>query len=253
MASGEAGASGAGAFEGERRLIVLRHAKSAWPEGVPDHERPLAGRGRRDAPAAGRRLYEAGYTPDLVVCSTARRTRETWDLAAAELLVRGAAAVPSEPVGALREAGVPEAVCPEVGRPAAAGPEVVFEPRVYEASAPALLGAVRDAVGPGAGAGALVARGGGGGGGEGRGGGGGEGRSRGRCRTVLLVGHQPGVQELVLSLAGGGDEEALARVRTKFPTSAFAVLALPGAWDGLVPGAAVLADFVVPRGPVPGR
>lgn len=243
--SREAGASGAGAFDGERRLIVLRHAKSAWPEGVPDHERPLAGRGRRDAPAAGRRLYEAGYTPDLVVCSTARRTRETWDLAAAELLVRGAAAVPSEPVEALREAGVPEAVCSEVGRPAAAGPEVVFEPRVYEASAPALLGAVRDAVGPGAGAGVLVARGGGGGGGGGR--------SRGRCRTVLLVGHQPGVQELVLSLAGSGDEEALARVRTKFPTSAFAVLALPGAWDGLVPGAAVLADFVVPRGPVPGR
>ena len=42
-----------------RRLIVVRHAKSAWPVGVPDHERPLAPRGRRDAPAVGRALAEA--------------------------------------------------------------------------------------------------------------------------------------------------------------------------------------------------
>ncbi|MFE6593934.1 hypothetical protein [Streptomyces sp. NPDC057781] len=37
-----------------RRLVVLRHAKPARPAGVADHDRPLAGRGRRDAPAAGR-------------------------------------------------------------------------------------------------------------------------------------------------------------------------------------------------------
>jgi phosphohistidine phosphatase len=64
-----------------RRLILLRHAKSAWPEDVPDHERPLAPRGRRDAPAAGRWLRKAGFVPDLVLCSTARRARETWQLA----------------------------------------------------------------------------------------------------------------------------------------------------------------------------
>jgi phosphohistidine phosphatase len=62
-----------------RRLILLRHAKSAWP-GVPDHERPLAPRGRRDAPVAGRWLRDTGYLPDQVVCSTARRARETWEL-----------------------------------------------------------------------------------------------------------------------------------------------------------------------------
>lgn len=67
-----------------RRLVVLRHAKSAWP-GVPDHERPLAGRGRRDAPVAGQWLRDAGCTPDRVVCSTARRARETWELVDAEL------------------------------------------------------------------------------------------------------------------------------------------------------------------------
>jgi phosphohistidine phosphatase len=67
-----------------RRLVLLRHAKSAWPD-VADHERPLARRGRRDAPVAGRWLRTAGRVPDRVVCSTARRARETWQLAAAEL------------------------------------------------------------------------------------------------------------------------------------------------------------------------
>jgi phosphohistidine phosphatase len=68
----------------KRRLILLRHAKSAWPD-VPDHDRPLAGRGRRAAPAAGRWLRESGYVPDLVLCSTALRARETWQLAEEEL------------------------------------------------------------------------------------------------------------------------------------------------------------------------
>jgi phosphohistidine phosphatase len=73
------------ASDSARRLILLRHAKSAWPDGVPDHDRPLAGRGRRDAPAAGRWLAGSGYVPDLVLCSTAQRARETWQLADAEL------------------------------------------------------------------------------------------------------------------------------------------------------------------------
>jgi phosphohistidine phosphatase len=67
-----------------RRLVLLRHAKSAWPE-LPDHERPLARRGRRDAPAAGRWLRGAGCVPDQVLCSTARRARETWQLAGSGL------------------------------------------------------------------------------------------------------------------------------------------------------------------------
>lgn len=71
-----------------RRLLLLRHAKSAWPEDVADHDRPLAGRGRRDAPAAGRWLRKSGYVPDLVLCSTARRARDTWQLAVEELGAR---------------------------------------------------------------------------------------------------------------------------------------------------------------------
>ena len=60
--------------------MLLRHAKSAWPD-VPDHDRPLAGRGRRNAPVMGRWLRTNGYVPDQVLCSTARRARETWQLA----------------------------------------------------------------------------------------------------------------------------------------------------------------------------
>src|SRR6266542_3720288 len=64
----------------ERRLVLFQHAKSAWPE-VADHERPLAERGRRGAPVMGRWLRDAGCVPDQVLCSTARRARETWQLA----------------------------------------------------------------------------------------------------------------------------------------------------------------------------
>jgi len=88
-----------------RRLILLRHAKSAWPD-VPDRDRPLAKRGRRDAPRIGRWLHEHGYQPDVVVVSAATRTRQTWDLVAPEL-------------GGL--------------------PAVHFEPRAYAASALTLL------------------------------------------------------------------------------------------------------------------
>jgi phosphohistidine phosphatase len=88
-----------------RRLILLRHAKSDWPD-VPDRDRPLAKRGRRDAPRIGRWLHEHGYQPDVVVCSDARRARQTWDL-----------------------------VAPELG----GSPAVRFEPRAYAASAMTLL------------------------------------------------------------------------------------------------------------------
>ncbi|HYB15633.1 MAG TPA: histidine phosphatase family protein [Streptosporangiaceae bacterium] len=92
-----------------RRLILLRHAKSDWPD-VPDRDRPLAKRGRRDAPRIGRWLYDHGYVPDVVVCSNARRTRQTWDL-----------------------------VAPELGT----SPSVTFEPRAYAASAQTLLNLAR--------------------------------------------------------------------------------------------------------------
>jgi phosphohistidine phosphatase len=61
-----------------RRLWLLRHAKSSWDEhGLPDHERPLAPRGRRATEAVARHLEANEIRPGLVVCSTARRARET--------------------------------------------------------------------------------------------------------------------------------------------------------------------------------
>ncbi|MFC5885504.1 histidine phosphatase family protein [Kitasatospora sp. CM 4170] len=172
------------------RLIVVRHAKSAWPD-VPDLRRPLAARGLRDAPAAGRWLREHGLVPDRAICSPARRAAATWELASAEW--------------------------PEV-------PPVVHDPRVYEADADGLVDVVRE-VSPTVG-------------------------------TVLLVGHQPVLAELVLALAdrdpaapGAATRDAdLDRIREKFPTSAIAVLATAEPWPQLRPGTARLTHFAVPRG-----
>lgn len=61
-----------------RMLILMRHAKSDWGSpGLPDHDRPLNTRGAGDAPAMGNWLRAKGLFPDVVLCSTATRTRET--------------------------------------------------------------------------------------------------------------------------------------------------------------------------------
>jgi phosphohistidine phosphatase len=61
-----------------KTLLLLRHAKSSWKDaGIRDHDRPLNGRGRRDAPRIGRLLAEHGLVPDLIISSTARRARKT--------------------------------------------------------------------------------------------------------------------------------------------------------------------------------
>ena len=65
-------------------LIVMRHAKAAELPGGPDFDRPLRPRGERDSAAAGRWLAASGLRPDLVLCSAARRTRQTWEHMAAE-------------------------------------------------------------------------------------------------------------------------------------------------------------------------
>lgn len=69
----------------QRRLVLLRHAKSAWPHGVPDHDRPLAGKGRRNCQAVGAWFAGEGPAPDLVLCSDAVRARHTWEIVASTL------------------------------------------------------------------------------------------------------------------------------------------------------------------------
>ncbi|MFJ9153113.1 SixA phosphatase family protein [Streptomyces sp. NPDC102270] len=167
-----------------RRLVVLRHAKSAWPEGVADHERPLGPRGRRDAPEAGRALAASGLLPDLVLCSTAVRARHTWELASAQW-------------------DTP--------------PPVRLDAELYGADVPELLAAVHG--------------------------------TPPEVATLLLVGHNPGLEDLVLTLAGDSVDDALDEVRVKFPTSAIAVLAWHGtSWRALEPGTALLTSVMVPRG-----
>lgn len=167
-----------------RTLIVLRHAKSDWPVGVPDGQRPLSDRGRRDAPAAGRWLSQAGLVPDVALVSVAIRTRQTWQLAAAQL---------------------PQPVPTE------------FVEQIYAADWTDLLAVARSAD-P-------------------------------QCSTVIMVGHNPGSEDLATHLSGpGSDESALALMAVKYPTAAIAVLDVPGEWADLAPDSARLRSFVVPRG-----
>jgi phosphohistidine phosphatase len=93
-----------------RRIVLFRHAKADWPQ-VSDHERPLAERGRKDAPIAGRKLADSGIALDLALCSTAVRTRETWKLAVSELPER---------------------------------PRTVYEERIYEASPGELIAVLNE-------------------------------------------------------------------------------------------------------------
>ncbi|MBG6217941.1 phosphohistidine phosphatase [Arthrobacter sp. CAN_A6] len=59
-----------------KRLMLLRHAKAEWSEGVPDHERSLSSRGHLDAPLIGRWMADNAL-PDLILCSSALRARQT--------------------------------------------------------------------------------------------------------------------------------------------------------------------------------
>jgi phosphohistidine phosphatase len=158
----------------QRQLVILRHAKSAWPDGVPDRKRPLAKRGRRDAPAVGRWLANHVGRLDEVVCSPAERARQTWALVAAEL---------DHP------------------------PAVKFDDRIYGAPPAALLTVVRE----------LLAS----------------------ADTALLVGHNPGVQQLVALLSGQEPD---------MKTSSVAVLAWTGSWADADVDAALLRHHATPRG-----
>jgi phosphohistidine phosphatase len=84
-----------------RRLIVMRHAKAGDLPGGPDAERALTPRGMADATRAGQWLAEQGFVPDAVICSTARRARQTWRQVSAEFTDYG---VRAHEAGALYDA-----------------------------------------------------------------------------------------------------------------------------------------------------
>ena len=164
------------------RLWLLRHAKSSWDDpDMQDVDRPLAPRGARAAARMRDHIDAEGMRPELVLCSSALRTRET--------LGR---------------------VLPGLG------PEMTvrIEPSLYSFEADQLLDRLREVPGD--------------------------------VGSVMLIGHNPAMQELGSVLAAEGDR--LDELRKGFPTAALAELDVPvGSWEELKPGSGRLERFVLPR------
>jgi phosphohistidine phosphatase len=172
-----------GVMEGmaiERHLYLLRHAKSSWDDAkLADHERPLAPRGKKAMKAMARHLRREGIHPQRVLCSSAKRARQTL-----------------------------ERIIPALGNDVA----LEVEDALYTFDDEPLFVRLK--------------------------------RVPASVTSLMLVGHNPALQDLTLRLAGSG--EAIDRVAAKFPTGALAVLSIPVAWSRLRPGVAQLVAFVSP-------
>jgi phosphohistidine phosphatase len=159
-----------------QRLILLRHGKAESAPGAGgDFQRGLTERGRQESALIGRALASAGFEPDLVLVSTARRAMETWEAASA--------AFPNARMAPARE--------------------------LYHASPDALAETINAA---GATAGSL-----------------------------MIVGHNPGLHELSLSLCAGQAARVGKTLGAAFPTAAAAVFE---AGEG---GRFTLQHFLTPR------
>ncbi len=160
-----------------RYLHVLRHAKSSWDDpGLEDHERPLAPRGRKACKRLAKHLRREGIQPELVLCSSSRRTRETLELI----------------------------------RPALGDAVIAIEGGLYAAGCDRLLARLRELPET--------------------------------AGSVLLIGHNPGLQDLARTLA-----PEVTRLAEKFPTCALATFALDAPWSRLGDAPATLVAYVVPR------
>jgi phosphohistidine phosphatase len=164
-------------------LMLLRHAKSSWPSGMQDAERPLSDRGEAAARRMGGYMAHHALIPDRVLCSPARRSRDTW-------------------------AGI-SAAWPDTV-------DIVFDDRLYGATCQSIVSIVRaqdDAV-----------------------------------RALLLIGHNPGLQEAGERLIAAGDVELRERLREKFPTTALAVIHFAlDKWNRVHERSGRLDRYVTPR------
>jgi phosphohistidine phosphatase len=166
-----------------KRLILFRHAKSDWPEGADDHDRPLSDRGKKAASVMGVYLEKNRLVPDLVLVSTARRAQETWTRASKAIKV-----VP--PVKSTRD--------------------------IYEAGTAQLIDVIRS-TGP-------------------------------DVRTLMIVGHNPGLEDLARRLMKDAGGEAGRRLREKFPTAAMAMLSFDLTdWEDIAVETGSLDRFVTPK------
>ncbi|UUX50064.1 histidine phosphatase family protein [Nisaea acidiphila] len=167
-----------------KSLILLRHAKSSWSRpGLDDFDRPLNRRGERAAHVIGLFLKQENVAPDLVLCSAAKRTLQTWEAIRPNLPQSTA----FEETAAIYEAGIGQ---------------------LYKT-----LSEVSDNAG-----------------------------------TILMIGHNPGLERLTASLCQGQAGEQMARVLEKFPTGALALIDLRiESWSAIAPGIGTLTRFVTPK------
>ncbi|MGO2053006.1 SixA phosphatase family protein [Glutamicibacter sp. 287] len=167
-----------------RRLILMRHGKSDYPLGVSDHDRPLAARGNREAPAAGAWLVENDLIPDYIICSDALRARATCAWVLSELGEKG--------------------------------PTPYVDSRVYGAGATALCSIINEVPDT--------------------------------VSTLLVIGHQPTLQDLALRLASAqSDEEAVYELAMNYPTLGTTVLETDHSYSLLDARDARVTHFIVPR------
>jgi phosphohistidine phosphatase len=164
------------------QLWLLRHAKSSWSDpGLRDEDRPLAPRGEKAADRMRDYIAAEGIEPQLALCSSALRARQTL-------------------------ASVLPALGPEL--------QVHIEPALYTFEADVLLDRL--------------------------------GRISSDVDSVLLVGHNPAMQGLVVRVADRGD--ALPDVLRKYPTAGLAEIAFgDGTWDSLATRPGELVRFIAPR------
>jgi phosphohistidine phosphatase len=160
----------------------MRHAKSSWDDpDLADHDRPLTPRGLKAASRMAERMVRDEIAPALVLCSSARRARET--LAPIQLATGNAA-------------------------------KVEVEEGLYGASSDELLQRLR--------------------------------RLPESADSVMVIGHNPGIQELAIKLVS--DQRARSQLSVKFPTAALAALRLKvGRWRELSEGGSELIAFLTPR------
>lgn len=165
------------------KLLLLRHAKAAAPApGQGDHARVLDSRGQRAAPAMARFMATNGLIPDLLLCSDAARTRETWALVAAEN--------------------------------GWAGVEQRFLKSLYLAEAARICHVIQ--------------------------------REAGTVNTVLLVGHNPGIEELAGLLADRDDRLSRRDLAAGMDTATLVAFTLPGSWSDLHKGGCAVDTIARP-------
>ena len=166
-----------------KQLYILRHAKSDYPAGTDDHERPLNKRGEKACKLMGKYIQENNIAPQAILCSDATRTTQTAK-------------------NIMRAAGIQNPIS--------------FSKTLYLATPGEILkeiAKVDDSI-----------------------------------ESVLIVAHNPGVEQLARLLTAAGDAESIARLKEKYPTAALACFSIDAtSWKEINPASGNLDKFITPK------